>query len=289
MTTTAFLNDTYLPLEEAKISPMDRGFLFGDGIYEVIPTHSGKPVGLQAHLARLANGLAEINIANPYDNKQWEEIIVTLVERNRTAQTGPYIGIYLHVSRGTVMSRQHAYPQDIPPTVFAYGFALASPPQPDVDKVSPLSVALEQDLRWERCHIKSTSLLGNVMHFEQGRMQGKQETILLNANDEVTEASSCNVFVVKDDTIYTPPLDNQLLPGITRMLVIESLSREGMKVKQEVVSKALLLAADEVWLTSSSKEITPVISIADQRVGNGKAGPVWAHAIAIFNRHKFSL
>ena len=287
--TTAFLNNAYMPLEQASISPMDRGFLFGDGIYEVIPTHNGKPIGLYAHLSRMSDGLAELQIDNPYSALEWQTLIDTLIQRNRSELGSDYIGVYLQVTRGTVMTRQHAYPQNITPTVFGYGFALAPPPATTPEQVATLDVALLKDRRWERCHIKSTSLLGNVMHFEQGKEQGKQEAILLNARDEVTEASSCNVFVVWQGDIYTPPLDYQLLPGITRKLVIDSLRKEGISVHEQVISKTMLLEAQEVWLTSSSKEITPVTHVGEHTVGEGQAGPVWQQALTVFNKHKFEL
>ncbi len=287
--TTAFLNDQYLPLEEARISPMDRGFLFGDGIYEVIPTLGGKPVGMGAHLSRLQDGLDALSITNPKSETQWRELVTTLVEKNAEALQSDSVGVYIQVSRGTVMQRAHGYPENIPPTVFAFAFATAAPPVEDAAKVTGFSVITGEDKRWQRCNIKSTSLLGNVMHFQQGKSAGKQEIILLNRQGEITEASSCNVFVVKDGVIMTPPLDHQILPGITRKLVIESLELEGIAVQQVPVTKATLDAADEVWLTSSSKEIGPVISVDDKPVGTGKVGDVWLQAITAFNRHKFEL
>ncbi len=287
--TTAFLNDQYLPLEEARISPMDRGFLFGDGIYEVIPTLGGKPVGMGAHLSRLQDGLDALSITNPKSETQWRELVAGLVEKNAEALQSDSVGVYIQVSRGTVMQRAHGYPENIPPTVFAFAFATAAPPVEDTDKVKGFSVITGEDKRWQRCNIKSTSLLGNVMHFQQGKSAGKQEIILLNRQGEITEASSCNVFVVKDGVIMTPPLDHQILPGITRKLVIESLELEGIAVQQVPVTKATLDAADEVWLTSSSKEIGPVISVDDKPVGNGKVGDMWLQAITAFNRHKFEL
>lgn len=287
--TTAFLSDQYLPLEEARISPMDRGFLFGDGIYEVIPTLSGKPVGMGAHLSRLQDGLDALSITNPKSETQWRELVTMLVEKNAEVLQSDSVGVYIQVSRGTVMQRAHGYPENIPPTVFAFAFATAAPPVEDADKVTGFSVITGEDKRWQRCNIKSTSLLGNVMHFQQGKSAGKQEIILLNRQGEITEASSCNVFVVKDGVIMTPPLDHQILPGITRKLVIESLELEGIAVQQVPVTKATLDAADEVWLTSSSKEIGPVISVDDKPVGTGKVGDVWLQAITAFNRHKFEL
>lgn len=287
--TTAFLNDLYLPLEQAKISPMDRGFLFGDGIYEVIPTLQGKPVGMAAHLARMQNGLDALEIDNPKSDEAWLSLVTRLVEENKTTLNADSIGIYIQVSRGTVMTRGHGYPDDIEPTVFAFAFATAPPPVADRTAVTGYSVITGEDKRWQRCNIKSTSLLGNVMHFQQSKAAGKQEIILLNQQGEVTEASSCNVFVIKDGVIMTPPLDHQILPGITRKLVIDSLEREGIVVRQWAITKAMLHSADEVWLTSSSKEIGPVLSLDDKPVGSGKAGEMWLKAITAFNKHKFSL
>jgi len=287
--TTAFLNDSYLPLEEARISPMDRGFLFGDGIYEVIPTLGGKPVGMGAHLSRLQDGLDALSITNPKSETEWRELVSALVQKNAQHLQSDSVGIYIQVSRGTVMNRAHGYPEDIPPTVFAFAFATAAPPVEDINKVPVFSVITGEDKRWQRCNIKSTSLLGNVMHFQQGKSAGKQEIILLNQKGEVTEASACNVFVVKDGVIMTPPLDNQILPGITRKLVIDSLKLEGIEVQQQPITKALLDNADEVWLTSSSKEIAPVTSVDDKPVGSGKVGDIWLQAIRVFNRHKFEL
>lgn len=287
--TIAFLNDQFLPLEEARISPMDRGFLFGDGIYEVIPTLHGKAVGMNAHLDRLQNGLDELAITNPKTKAQWTELVSELVTKNTRALNSASVGVYIQVSRGTEMKRAHGYPDNIPPTVFAFAFATAAPPVPDKAAVVTFDVASGEDKRWQRCNIKSTSLLGNVMHYQQGRQAGKQEIILLNSRREVTEASSCNVFVVKDGIIMTPPLDHQILPGITRKLVIESLAAEGVEVQEVPVTAEVLFSADEVWLTSSSKEISPVTSVDDKPVGNGQAGEVWLKAITAFNKHKFTL
>ncbi|WP_018981546.1 aminotransferase class IV [Salinimonas chungwhensis] len=286
--TLAFLNDEYLPLDQARISPMDRGFLFGDGIYEVIPTQNGKAIGLSAHLQRMSRGLNDIEIPNPMQKKQWESVIQTLVTHNATEFESSSIGVYLHVSRGTAAQRNHAYNDKMVPTVFCYAFEMAAPPVPDRTAVKGLHVALGRDLRWQRCHIKSTSLLGNVLHYQQGVTQGKQETILLNQHDEVTEAASCNVFAVIDGQIVTPALDHQLLPGITRQLVIQSLREEGTIVRERAITKNALLQADEVWLSSSSKEITPVLSIDGRPVGEGCPGPVWEESLRKFNKHKFT-
>ncbi|RDV27395.1 D-alanine aminotransferase [Alteromonas aestuariivivens] len=286
--TIAFLNGQYLPLDEARISPMDRGFLFGDGIYEVIPSYGGKAVGLAAHLERMNNGLAELEIKNPYRDQEYQQIISTLILRNKSKLASDNIGVYLHVSRGTDTKRFHAYPKHITATIFAFAFEISPPPPADRKLVKGLKVSLCEDLRWHRCHIKSTALLGNVMHFEHGQRQGNQETILYNRERQVTEASSSNVFVVDNGVIRTPPLDNQLLPGITRKLALESFKREGLVFSESVVTVRELLNAQEVWLTSSSKEISPVIEVDGHKVGSGRPGPVWERAIQAYNKYKFS-
>ena len=285
--TTAFLNGDFLPLSEAKISPMDRGFLFGDGIYEVIPTYSGTPVGFNGHAARMAEGLRAIGIDNPYNNEAWHDIVTKLVEKNSSNFTSANIGVYLHVSRGTDTKRFHAYPSNIAPTVFGFVFEIAPPQVVSRTDVKPLKVTLEQDKRWQRCHIKSTSLLGNVMHFQQGVDAGVNETILYNQDGYITEASSCNVFMVKDGVIYTPPLNHELLPGITRAIALEAFTCAGLDVNETWFSKESLLNADEVWLTSSSKEIAPVVAVDGKTIGTGDVGEVWEKAIKAYHAHKF--
>ena len=286
--TIAFLNGEYMPLDEAKISPMDRGFLFGDGIYEVIPTYAGHPVGFTGHTSRMAQGLEAIAITNPYTASQWHEILSNLVEKNASFIDSGNIGIYFHVSRGTDSKRFHAYPKDIPPTVFGFAFEIP-PPQPLAKAdVKPFKVALQQDKRWQRCHIKSTSLLGNVMHFQAGVDAGVNETILFNNEGMITEASSCNVFMVKDGSITTPPLNHELLPGITRAIAIEAFKQAGLIVTEAWFSKEALLEADEVWLTSSSKEVAPVIEVDGKAIGTGEVGDVWEQAIKAYHAYKFN-
>ncbi|MBU3022747.1 aminotransferase class IV [Aestuariibacter sp. A3R04] len=285
----AFLNGEFLPLEKARISPMDRGFLFGDGIYEVVPTLATRPVGLRGHLERLDNGLCALGIHNPKSADQWETLIAELLRKNSEELVSHSVGVYIQVSRGTVMQRAHGFPDNIPPTVFAFAFATAAPPLPDRSKVTPFSVITEQDRRWQRCNIKSTSLLGNVLHFQQSKIAGKQEVILYNDKEQITEASACNVFAVVQGHIVTPPLDHQILPGITRDIVIKSLSRDGIAVEERPLTLAELKGADEVWLTSSSKEVAPVTYVDDKPIANGEVGAVWQQAIESFNRYKFDL
>ncbi len=278
-----YLNGSFMPATEARISPMDRGFLFGDGIYEVIPSYQGKLVGFTPHIDRMQRGLAEIGIQFDWSHAQWLEMIRQLLVRNGSGD----LGVYLHVSRGTDSKRGHAFPSGVTPTVFAFTFAINPPPTGLPGTAKPIQVASAEDLRWKRCHIKSTALLGNVLHHQQGVEAGYQETILFNEQDELTEGSSCNAFVVKDGVISTPPLDHQILPGITRLLLLQILrTHSALTVLERVISKAEVLAADEVWLTSSSKELMPVVAIDGKPVGNGEVGPVWYQAQQLFAAHK---
>jgi D-alanine transaminase len=265
---------------------MDRGFLFGDGIYEVIPCYNGKPVGLQLHLARMNRGLAEIQLQYQAKVDEWTQIINKIIGQFESTS----VGVYIHISRGTDSKRFHAYPKDISPTIFAYGFEIAPSSSPNRDTSKGFEVVTVEDKRWQRCHIKSTSLLGNVMHFQQGQDAGKDEVILYNEAGYITEAAACNVFVVKDDIIMTPKLDHQLLPGITRDIILKSLELSGgFNVSEQDISLDTLHCADEVWLTSSSKEIGPVVKVDDRVLGEGKPGPVWLAAQQAYNEHKFRL
>lgn len=287
--TIAYLNGQYLPLNEAKISPLDRGFLFGDGIYEVVPTYNGNIVGFTQHLQRMQDGLAALRITIDYSLEQWRDIINRLIQDNTEALGTTNIGVYLHVSRGTDTRRFHAYPAEVEATVFAFAFVIPPPPVADRAQAKKFTTALELDLRWRRCHIKSTALLGNVMHFQQGQDIACDETILYNEHDQITEASSCNVFIVENGVIKTPPLDHQLLPGITRHILLHSLRQEGIAFEECVISKQQLLNADEVWLTSSTKELAPVVNVSGQPIGNGEVGEVWQKALNAYQRYKFSV
>jgi D-alanine transaminase len=281
----AFLDGAYLPLEEAKISPLDRGFLFGDGIYEVVPSYAGNMVGFAPHIARMKSGLAAVGINLDWSESDWADLCNHLIKENGAGN----LGIYLHVSRGADTKRFHGFPENIAPTVFAFAFEIAPPPVADKALANSFKVSTDRDLRWERCHIKSTALLGNVLHFQQGYKQGHGETLLFNANNELTEASACNAFIVKDGIVSTPPLDNQLLPGITRHIVLDVLRQDGsIPVEERTVTMDEVTSADEVWITSSSKEIAPVIEIDGVAVGNGEVGDVWLAAQALYTAGKFN-
>lgn len=280
-----FLNDSYMPMEEAKISPMDRGFLFGDGIYEVIPSYDGQLVGFAPHIERMNNGMTEIGIQLDWSTDKWREVTEGLIEKNGSGN----LGIYLHVSRGTDSKRFHAYPDpsEVSPTVFAFAFEIAPAPIADKSVAKGYKVSTTRDLRWERCHIKSTALLGNVMHFQHGFEQGANETLLFNANNELTEASACNAYIVKDGVVATPPLDNQILPGITRLMLLDILAKDGsIKVEERIITMDEVFNADEVWVTSSSKEIAAVVEVDGKPVGSGQIGDVWQAAQKLYSAGK---
>ena len=186
MMNTVYLNGNYLPMHEAKISPMDRGFLFGDGIYEVIPSYEGKLVGFTPHLARMCEGLAAIELEYTLDLDERRGITQQLIARNG----GGNLGIYIHISRGADTQRHHAYPKGLAPTVYAFAYDIPPAQIADKSAANTYSASTAEDLRWKRCNIKSTALLGNVMHFQQGFARGDGETILYNAQREITEAAA---------------------------------------------------------------------------------------------------
>ncbi|GHE98732.1 D-amino acid aminotransferase [Thalassotalea profundi] len=280
-----YLNGDFLPVENAKISPLDRGFLFGDGIYEVIPSYDGKMVGVNGHLKRMLNGLTEIGINVDKSIADWVSLCEKLCELNHYGA----LGIYIHISRGTDTKRHHAYPEGITPTIFMMTFEIPVPSLPDSKTAKGYSLISTEDLRWQRCHIKSTALLGNVMHYQQGHEAKCNETLLYNNKLELTEASSSNVYIVKDGVVITPPLDNQILPGITRDILLAILREDGsIKIEERVVTLEEAKNADEIWISSSSKEIAPVTLLDGNIVGDGKVGEVWQKAATLYSKNKFN-
>jgi len=275
---TVYLNGNYLPLEEAKISPLDRGFLFGDGIYEVIPSYRGIPFLLDAHLERLRRSLSEIRLADPLGGTAWRVMLERLLELN----PGGDRGIYLQVTRG-VAPRDHAFPAPTAATVFAMVNPIR-PPSPETLEQGVGAVLLP-DERWGRCDIKAITLLANVLMRQTAVEQGAVEAILLR-DGRLTEGAASNVFVVHDGVVRTPPLDHGILPGITRRFVLGLLAAHGSPVFEETISESDLRTADEVWLTSSTKEILAVTRLNGQPVGSGYPGPVWRQTLGFYQNAK---
>lgn len=258
-----YLNGNYLPLSEAKISVLDRGFLFGDGIYEVIPIYSGKPLRLEAHLERLTNSLEGIRIKPPLTTVQWEEIIGRLLDGSEDQY------VYLQVTRGVSPKRDHAFPKDpVSPTIFAMCNRIAPLPQGGVSAITV------QDTRWHRCDIKAITLLANILGRQDAVEQSAAEAILIRDGNAVEGAAS-NLFIVKHGTIITPPKSPEILPGITRDLVLELATKLGIQTVQRAISAEELSTAEEIWLTSSTREILPVIRLDGVLVGNGNPGGLW--------------
>ncbi|MFT5483886.1 MAG: D-alanine transaminase [Halieaceae bacterium] len=281
---TVYLNGAYMALAEARISPLDRGFLFGDGVYEVIPTYGGRVVGFAPHIDRLNRGLQEIGIelSEPYE--YWQQICEQLSERNG----GENLGLYLHLSRGADIKRAHAFPEGIEPTVFGHAFEIPECDEPDREKHPGFKLHLAQDLRWRRCHIKTTSLLGNVMLFQQGLSQGNDETILYNGSGELTEGAMSNVFIVENGVVSTPVQDNQILGGITRYLTLDILrEKTDIPVQERVITVHEVRRADEIWVTNSIDGIAPATSLDGARVGDGKPGRVWEVVAKAYEENKF--
>ncbi len=280
----AYLNGEFLPLSQARISPMDRGFLFGDGIYEVIPSYHGKLVGFRPHIQRMQNGLSAIEIELPISEQEWRAICERLTQENGNAN----LGIYLQVSRGADNKRNHAYPIGITPTVFGFTFDIPAEPEANIETARTLKVVSGEDKRWQRCNIKSVALLGNVMHYQQGNASGKDEVLLYNSAGEVTEGAACNVYIVKNGTVFTPSLDYQKLPGITRYMLLDILGKYGdIPVEERIVTLEEAKIADEIWFSSSTKEVIPVVELDGVTVGDGRPGPVWLQAQTLFSQHKY--
>ena len=283
--TIADLNGDYAPLTDLRISPMDRGFLFGDGVYEVIPCYDGHMVALQDHLERLHQSLDGIALHQPHSDQQVLGILDEIVARNGAGN----LGIYLQITRGVVEKRQHAFPEHPIPTVFAYAFDINPPSDGSPETASCFRAITRRDQRWGRCHIKSTALLGNVLHIMEAVEEEAEEVLLFNDQDELTEAAACNVFVVCGDIILTPDLDHQKLPGVTRRQCLELLeTHTDWPVEVRPVSRDEVLTASEIWLSSSTKELAPVISVDGKPVNEGRPGARWSAAQKLFQQHRFS-
>ena len=272
---TAWLNGSFLPLEDAQVSVLDRGFLFGDGVYEVIPVYGGRLFRLAHHLKRLDNSLSGVRIANPLTHEQWESVLKELVARNE----GNDQAVYLKVTRGADKKRDHAFPANIRPTAFAMSSPLPGPR--DLNKETGVTAITLPDIRWKLCNIKAITLLPNVMLRQQAVEAGSAEAILINAGYAIEGAAS-NLFIVKNGVLITPPNSNALLPGITRDLVLELAASNAIPFREADIHEDELFDADEVWLTSSTREISPVITLDDKPVGNGKPGPLWRRMSALY-------
>ncbi len=264
--------------ERAAISPFDRGFIFGDGIYEVIPAYGGRPFRWDEHLARLNGNLATVGIPQPLSRAEWQDLLADLLDGGE----GRDQYIYLQVTRG-VAPRDHAFPPGARPTLFAYSQLLKPVPAELLQK--GVAAVTMDDLRWHRCDIKTTSLIANVWLRQQATERGAVEAIMVR-DGIVTEGAAANVFAVIDGRIMTAPNGPDLLPGITRDLVIELLHRFDISHRVESFSAQAMRRADEVWLSSSTRELLPVTRIDDAAIGDGRPGPVFARVYQLFQDYK---
>jgi len=273
-----FLNGRFLPIEQAMVPVLDRGFIFGDGVYELIPVYSRAPFRMDEHLARLERSLAAVRIKNPYSREQWRGIILELVAK----QPWEDQGVYFQVTRG-VAKRDHAFPAGAEPTVFVMCNPLVNPPKELVEKGAVAVSAA--DNRWLRCDIKSISLIGNCLLRQVSADAGAVETILFR-DGKLTEASASNVFVAKNGLLLSPPKSNLILPGITYDVVVEIAQATKIPLEFRDVSEAEVRSADEIWLTSSSKEILAVVTLDGKPVGEGKPGALFRKAYAGYQDFK---
>jgi D-alanine transaminase len=278
MTPIAHFNGQLLPLDQIHISPLDRGFIFGDGVYEVIPVYNGVMLRGREHFERLQRSMDEIGLANPHSVDEWMALSQQLLAHHPGNQS-----IYVQVTRGAPEKRDHVIPKGLAPTVFMMCYPLASPSREQVD--NGVKCVTARDFRWEKCHIKSTSLLGNVLARQMSADAGATETILLR-DGMLTEASASNVFVVKAGVVAAPPRDNLILLGITYDLLVRLAGEGAVKLEIRPVTEAGLRAADEVWLSSSTKEVLAVTTLDGKPVGTGKPGPLFRRMHQLFQEHK---
>jgi len=273
-----YLNGSFVPLPDARVSVLDRGFIFGDGVYELVPVYAREPFRLPHHLARLQRSLDGIGLPNPHTNGEWEAILRDLVARQPFADQG----VYFQVTRG-VAKRDHTFPQGVPPTVFMMSNPLASPTREQVER--GVAVVTAEDNRWHRCDLKTISLLGNVLMRQFAAERGAVETVMFR-DGFLTEASASNVLVVIGGTIVVPPKDNLILPGITYDAAVEFAGEAGVPVVTRPVPKDEALAADEMWLTSSTKEVLAVTTVDGKPFAGGTPGPVFRRIWDVFQKRK---
>ena len=278
---TVYLNGDFLPIEEAKISPLDRGFIFGDGVYEVIPFYAGRGLRMREHLKRLQRSLDELEIENPYTIAQWEASITALIEKNG----GGNVGVYIQVTRG-VTKRDFPPPKGLKQTVFMMVNPLATP-KPEI-YVKGISCVSLDDNRWLKCHIKSVALLGAVLLKHESNQGGYDEAVLFR-DGYLTESSASNIAAVKNGVILCPPMDNLILPGITYELMIELARKNNMPLETRRVPRRQVKTADELWIMSSTKEVVPIVKLDDKPVGSGVPGPIFKQMHQLFQDYKRAL
>jgi D-alanine transaminase len=273
-----YLNGQFLPIEEAKIPVLDRGFIYGDGVYELIPVYKRRPFRLPQHLTRLQHSLDGIRLANPHSEAEWTEILGEVIAR----QPFDDQGVYFQVTRG-VAKRDHTFPAGVAPTVFMMSNPLVSPSADQIEK--GVAVVTADDNRWQRCDLKTISLVGNVLMRQLAADAGAVETVMFR-DGNLTEASASNVLVVIRGVIVAPPKNNLILPGITYGAAYEFAREAGLPFEMRPVSRAEVQVADEMWLSSSTKEVVAVTTMDGRPFASGTPGPMFRKVHALFQEHK---
>ena len=275
---TVYLNGKFLPLEDAKISVLDRGFIYGDGVYELVPVYHRQPFRLPQHLARLQRSLDGIRLANPHSAPEWRAIVAELIARQPFEQQG----VYFQVTRG-VAKRDHAFPVGVPATVFMMSNPLATPPADVIER--GVAVVTAPDERWLHCDLKTISLVGNVLARQFAADHAAVETVMFR-DGYLTEASASNVLIVRHGKVIAPPKDNLILPGITYDATAELARDGGLPFEMRPVKKEEALSADEMWLSSSTKEVLAVTTLDEKPFAGGKPGPMFRRIHALFQASK---
>lgn len=278
-----YLNGQYMPIEEAKIPVLDRGFIFGDGVYEVIPVYSRRAFRLEEHLKRLQHSLNGIRLANPHSDGEWAGILTEVIARN--APEDQYL--YLHITRG-VAKRDHAFPDPpVAPTVFVMSNPLPTPAASLLS--SGISAVTAQDNRWLRCDIKAISLLPNVLLRQMAIDAGCTETLLIRDNEFLTEGAASNIFVVKKGALLAPPKDNLMLPGITYDVMLEIATANNIPFEVRRITLPEVFDADELLLTSSTREVMAITRLDGKPVGNAVPGPMFKRMHALYQEFKHNV
>lgn len=277
-----YLNGQYMPMIESKISTQDRGFLFGDGVYEVIPVYDRQLFAFPEHLQRLKNSLQAISIQNPLTDAEWFELLNTLIKKH----PWPDQYIYLQVTRGIQMQRDHLPAECLTPTLYAY----TSPLKAVSDSIlkSGITAITLEDTRWLNCDIKAITLLPNIMMKLAAKARNADDAILVSREGFITEGTSSNCFIVKDGTLITPPNGHSLLPGVTRLVIERVAIAHDIPMLEQQITLTDLESADEIWLSSSTKEALPVTRLNDLAVGTGKPGAVWQKMRGFYQEHKLA-
>jgi D-alanine transaminase len=273
-----YLNGEYLSLDQAKVSVLDRGFLFGDGVYEVIPAYRGHLFRLHDHIQRLNNSLAGIQLTLDYRVEDWRAIFQPLLSADRDQN------LYLQITRGYAPKRDHAFPQSVTPTVFA----MCSDTQPFAGRMHGISAITVEDNRWQLCDIKAITLLGNLLMRQEAQLHSCSEAIVLR-DGYALEGAASNLFAVIDGVLLTPPNSHRILPGITRQVVLELCAANRILFDEREIAEADLRRATEVWVASSIREIVPVVELDRNPVGDGLPGALFKRIDSLFQAYKQSL